>query len=277
MSTAEAKRFRRVMKLAGPKTRKRRVSQTVKKYVRKELNKGTEINVKEKVAFGTGSGTNYENHQYSGIPANSTELMRIIPTVEQGDERDERDGAKIKLQNVSGTFFCHIPGAYAPTAGAAKSAASGIQCRLLILSCKQVQAVGQFEQNWAAGQNFNRQFLKNGSQATGFNGDLFSLRWPVNTQLFTKHYDKYFTLKRGFYLGDNTSGAAMQPEVSCIKRFRIKCRNKQLQFNEPGTSEHTNWSLFGVLLYANSDSSLTNSSPGPVYGNMYSRITWKDM
>lgn len=251
---------------------KYRLSNQMRSQVKKICNGFEETNQKQKVAFGSGSGVNYSNHDFPGIPAGSNNIMRLIPTVEQGDERDERDGAKIRITRLTGSFFAHVPAAYTPASQSEASAAAGLQCRLLILSCKQVQALGQFEDNWAAGQNFNRQFLKNGSQATGFNGDLWSLRWPVNTQLFTKHYERYFTLNRGVVNGNDNH----KPEVFKNIRFRIKCKNKMLQFNEPSTTEHTNWSLFAILLYAPNDSSLSSSSPGPVKGNMYSMLSWKE-
>lgn len=251
---------------------KYRLSNQMRSQVKKICNGFEEINQKQKVAFGGGSGSSYQNHDFPGIPANQTDIMRLIPTVEQGDERDERDGAKIRITRLTGSFFAHVPAAFTPTGQGEASAAAGISCRLLILSCKQVQALGQFEQNWAAGQNFNRQFLKNGSQATGFNGDLWSLRWPVNTQLFTKHYERYFTLNRGIVNGTDNH----KPEVFKNIRFRIKCKNKMLQFNEPSTTEHTNWSLFAILLYAPNDSQISSSSPGPVKGNMYSMLSWKE-
>lgn len=251
---------------------KYRLSNQMRTQVKKICNGFEEVNQKQKVAFGLGSGSNYSNHDFPGIPSNQTDIMRLIPTIAQGDERDERDGAKIRMTRLTGSFFAHVPAAYTPSTQSEASAAAGLSCRLLILSCKQVQAVGQFEQNWAAGQNFNRQFLKNGSQATGFNGDLWSLRWPVNTQLFTKHYDRYFSLNRGKVDGNNN----VSPEVFKNIRFRIKCKNKILQFNEPSTVEHTNWSLFAILLYAPNDSSLSSSSPGPVKGNMFCQLSWKE-
>lgn len=278
MSTGEAKRFRKVMKIIGPKKRRASVGKTVKKYVKREINRGKEINVQEQVSFGGGSGSSYSNHQFPGVPnTQNVHLMKIIPDVPQGDERDERDGAKIRLQNISGTFYAHIPASLTPNTQTEAAAFPGIQCRLLILSCKQVQAFEQFRDNWNAGQLFGRQFLKKGSEPTGFQGDLWSIRWPVNTQLFTKHYDKMFTLKRGYTRGDTSSGALQVPEVAVTKRFRIKCRNKILQYNDPSNDEHTNWSLFGVLLYCYNVGTQTDATPGPVYGNCFTRMTWKDL
>lgn len=251
---------------------KYKLTQPMRKEVKKIVSTMEETNQKQKVAFGAGSGSQYQNHDFPGVPAGPNNIMRLIPTVDQGDERDERDGAKIRITSLTGSFFAHVPAAYTPANQTEASAAAGFSCRLLILSCKQVQAVGQFEDNWQAGQQFNRQFLKNGSQATGFNGDLWSLRWPVNTQLFTKHYEKYFSLNRGIVNGNDNH----KPEVFKNIRFRIKCKNKILQFNEPSTTEHTNWSLFAILLYAPNDSSLTSSSAGPVKGNMYTQLSWKE-
>ncbi len=260
---------------------KYKLSSQMRQQVKKICNGMEESKEKLKVSFGSGSGVNYDNKDFPGIPGLSTDVMRLIPNIQQAGDgdpasRDTREGAKIRITSLTGSFFVHIPAAYTPTTQADASASAGQQCRLLILSCKQVQAVGQLLDNWSTGQNFARQFLKNGDQATGFNGDLFSLRWPVNTQLFTKHYDRYFTLSRGITRGDITSGAAQQPEVHKNIRFRIKCKNKHLQFNEPDNEEHTNWSLFAVLLYANNDSSLTTSSPGPIKGNMFTKLNWKE-
>lgn len=266
---------------AVPKKYKPKYKLTVpmRKEVKKICSGFEETNEKLKVAFGSGSGTNYQNKDFPGIPGGSTDIMRLIPNIKQAGDgnpasRDTREGNKIRLTNLSGTFYCHIPAALTPSTQVEASAIAGTQCRLLILSCKQVQAVGQLQANWSAGQQFNRQFLKNGDQASGFNGDLYSLRWPVNTSLFTKHYDKYFTLKRGYIRG--TAGTTMTPEVCFIHKFRIKCKNKILKFNEPANEEHTNWSVFGLLLYANNDSSLTDLSPGPVKGNLFTKTNWKE-
>lgn len=262
---------------AVPKKYKPKYKLTIpmRKEVKKICNKMEEVNEKNYCAYGT-SGTGYTNHDYSGRPVQNTEVMRLIPSIPQGVERDEREGAKIRMTSLTGTFYAHIPARLTPTTQAEASAIAGIQCRLLVLSCKQVQSLGQFEQNWNAGQFFNRQFLKNGSEPISFQGDLWSLRWPVNTQLFTKHYDKYFTLKRGYIRGDTTSGATTTPEVAFTHKFRIKCKNKILQYNDPSNSEHTNWSLFAVLLYANNDSSITSGSPGPVKGNLFTKLNWKE-
>lgn len=255
---------------------KYKLSNQMRSQVKKICNGMEEVNVKQNLAFGTGSGTGYTNHDFPGRPVTSTHLMKIIPTVAQGTERDEREGAKIRITSLTGQFFCHIPAAYVPATGAEQSASAGQTCRLLVLSCKQLQTLEQVQANWNTGQFLGRQFLKNGSTPESFQGDLWSIRWPVNTELFTKHYDKMFTLKRGIYRGDSNSGAAVTPEVSFAKAFRIKCKNKHLLYNDPANVEHTNWSLFAILLYANNDSSLTTGAAGPIKGNMFAKMTWKE-
>lgn len=264
VDTSKAKRRVRI----GSSRRKIKVTKPVKTYVKKQINRSIEGREVLNVSYGS-SGASYVNKDYPGIPGGFSDVMQLIPRIGQGEARDQRTGAKLKMTGFNCSFFAHIPAALA-----GNSANAGVTCRLLVLSPKQVGDFAQFNSNWALGQQFNTRYLKNGANEAGYAGDLWSLRWPVNTELFTKHYDKMFTLNRGLRVGASTAGTNV-PEVVFNHKFRIKCKNKMLLYPDTTDTTCSNWAPFAILMYCPNDSSISTTSPGPIKGNMFTRITFK--
>lgn len=218
------------------------------------------------------TGSTYVNWNYAGIPQTMAQLMRIVPKIAQGKDRETRLGSKINLTSVNMKFFFHIPPSTSSTA-----VSSSYSCRLLVLSPRTISKFTTLQSNWDTGELFNRKYLRTGDQATGFLGDLNSLRYPVNTATMITHYDKHFTLNRGQRIGDASTGLTHQPEA--IKRFNLslKVKSKNLRYSQPADEDAENEAYFAILLYAPNNGGNTTSSTGEIWGNCFSEATWRNL
>lgn len=220
----------------------------------------------------SGTGASYANHEYVGVPSNTTDLMDLLPHIDQGDNREQRLGSKIKLTSLRTKFFFHIPPAFDYTI----SSSSSIACRLLVLSSKSISEFSRLRLNWVAGESLARRYLRDGADETYFQGDLKSLTFPVNTALFTTHHDRRFTLNRGFVSGDQTEGQTHVLDVQKIIRLSLKVKSKYLRYSD-GDPEATNYAPFAILLYAPCNGGVSTSTDGIVYGNAFCHTTWKNL
>lgn len=229
------------------------------------------------------TGTTYVNHAYPGIPS-SADLMRLLPSIQQSGitdsgtvvpaSRERRLGSKIKLTKLNCQFMFHIP----PAVTASNDTAS-VQCRLLILSCKSIKKFSLLKAQWEGGstQNLSRRYLKQGDQETSFQGDLWSLRFPVNTALFTKHYDKRFIINRGLPQTTGNAGGRTVPDAIRTINVNLKVKNKYIRFPEPGLSENEDYAPFAILMYAPTNGGHTTVSAGCVSGKSYTLTNWKNL
>ena len=218
------------------------------------------------------TGSTYVNWNYAGIPTNLAQVMRIVPKIAQGDNREQRLGSKINLTSVNMKFFFHIP----PSTSSQADNAS-YSCRLLVLSPRLISKFTTLQSNWDTGELLNRKYLRNGDQATGFLGDLNSLRYPTNSSTVICHFDKHFTLNRGQRIGSQTAGYTNAPDA--IKRFNLslKVKSKKLRFSTPADEDAENQAYFAILLYAPNNGGNTTSSTGDVWGNCFSQATWRNL
>ena len=218
------------------------------------------------------TGSTYVNWNYAGIPQATAQLMRIVPQIAQGDNREQRLGSKINLTSVNMRFFFHIPPSTSSTA-----LNSSYSCRLLVLSPRLISKYTTMVSNWDTGELLNWKYLRNGDQQTGFLGDLNSLRYPVNTATFITHIDKHFTLNRGQRMGDESTGLTNAPDA--IKHFNLslKVKSKNLRFSTPSDVDAENEAYFAILLYAPNNGGNTTSSTGDVWGNCFSEATWRNL
>lgn len=218
------------------------------------------------------TGSTYVNWNYAGIPQALAQVMRIVPQIAQGDNREQRHGSKINLTSVNMKFFFHIPPSTSSTA-----VNSSYSCRLLILSPRLISKFTTLQSNWDAGELLNRKYLRNGDQATGFLGDLNSLRFPVNTATMITHYDKHFTLNRGQRIGNASNGLTHQPDATKRYNLSLKVKSKNLRFSTPADQDAENEAYFAILLYAPNNGGNTTSSTGDVWGNCFSEATWRNL
>lgn len=216
------------------------------------------------------TGAAYANYQYPGIPTALADLMLLMPEIAQGDNRNQRLGSKINLTSLSCKFFFHISPALDQT-----NDNSSIHCRLLVLSPKIISKTSTLQSNWAVGEILRRRYLRDGEDATSFQGDLNSLRYPVNTALFTTHHDKYFTLNRGITTGD--AGLTHIPDVQKVINLNVKVKSKYARYADPGDQYPENFCPFAILLYAPCNGGVTSGSGGIVYGNAFVRTNWRNL
>lgn len=216
------------------------------------------------------TGSAYANFQYPGIPTALADLMLLMPEIAQGDNRAQRLGSKINLTGLNCKFFFHIPPALDQT-----NDNSSIHCRLLVLSPKIIQKLTTLQSNWAVGEQLRRRYLRDGEDATSFQGDLNSLRFPVNTALFTTHHDRYFTLNRGKTTGD--AGLTHIPDVQKVINLSVKVKSKHARYNDPSDVYPDNFAPFAILLYAPCNGGVSSGTGGVVYGNAFVRTTWRNL
>lgn len=271
--------------------RVRKSSQGLKPVEKKEVkviataldNKGKQVCEKLFQTPGTNeSGSAYTNYPFPGIPAAGDDLMDIMPDIAQagntGQEQSSRErrlGSKIKLSLLKTNYMFHIP-----PGTSADPDYSSVMCRLLILSSKTIKKFSLLKQEWATGtQSLGRRYLRDGDQESWFQGDLNSLRFPVNTSLFTTHHDKRFILNRGLpqpaAVGPGTGRVV--PDAIRTLHFNMKVKNKYIRFPETTGSENEDYAPFAILLYAPTNGGVSTSSYTCVNGKCFVTCNWKNL
>tara|TARA_A100001015_G_scaffold307979_1_gene404810 strand:- start:557 stop:1387 length:831 start_codon:yes stop_codon:yes gene_type:complete len=271
-------------KASRPRTAKRRsapakkVPKQVKKYVKGQVDSANQI--REKLLCepnNIGTGGDYANYHFHAFPVvntdtagTTTDLMRLLPQIQQGRQRDQRDGSKIKLKNINCKFLFTLPETVSQS-----SAHSAVQCRLLVLSCKTVKNWDRLLTQWTQGLDLQNNYLRNGAESTRYKGDNFSLHYPVNTALFTTHLDKKFVLNRGHV--EDTTNAHVPYPVKFIN-FNLKCKNKVIQYEDDDTKTAMNFNPFAILIYSYVSGTVeTTTSTDKITGSCIVKANWKNM
>lgn len=230
----------------------------------------------------TQSGSQYTNYPFPGIPASGDDLMDIMPDINQagttGQEaasRERRLGSKIKLSALKTNYMFHIP-----PGTEANPDYSSVACRLLVLSSKTIKKFSLLKQEWATGtQSLGRRYLKDGDTETWFQGDLNSLRFPVNHSLFTTHHEKRFILNRGLpqpaAVGAGTGRVVPDAIRTLSYNFRVK--SKYIRFPEPASGENEDFAPFAILLYAPINGGVSTTAYTCVNGKCFVQANWKNL
>lgn len=221
----------------------------------------------------SGTGTSYANYAFPSVPDALADLMDLVPDIVQGDNREQRLGSKIKLAAIKLKFWFHIPPANAFT-----NTNSTLACRLLVLSPKLISKFSTLQSNWGAGENLRRVYLRDGESPTAFQGDLKSLRFPVNTALFTTHADRSFTLRRGLLKSGGANGLTHVPDVQKWISMSLKVKSKYLRFSGETDPQCDNYCPFAILLYAPLNGGImAPATDGYVNGNCFVKCQWRNM
>lgn len=219
-------------------------------------------------------GDDYENHTFAAIPQvniSDTDLMMLMPPIVQGDSREQRIGSKIQMKNINCRFMFYLPESLSQS-----SAHSTVMCRLLVLSCKRHPQYTNLKGNWGTnGDNVSARYFKDGEDDCSFEGDNFSLNFPVNSALFTTHLDKKFVLNRG-HLGSTTGGHGPTPLK--IINYNHKCKNKLLKYTDDSAEYPENFAPFAMLIYSYASGTVRSSpSSAAVTGSVSIKANWKNM
>lgn len=267
----------KALKQVVPKSAKAKYALTkpATRAMKKLIDATNQTNELNSQAVTTGVGASYANHQFAGQPQNA-DLMRIFPRISQGVTREDRLGSKIKLTGNHLRFMFHIPPAE-PSTGTPGNFNSALQCRLLVLSSKTFKKYTEVVANWTGGQILKEKYLRDGENVAYSQGDLFTLGLPVNTGLFTTHFDRKFILSRGVQVGGPTEGRARMPDVIKTINLNMKVKNKIVQWEDDNSSETNTYAPFAILLYAPINGGQSTTSPGPLLGNCFSKLNWKNM
>lgn len=198
----------------------------------------------------------------SGI--NSTgDVLSVLPDVPEGVSSNARVGDNIRAKSLTIRGYIQLK----PTTSGTYNDFTNtrIAVRLIVASSKKVKNFNDLKSQ--AGSNL----IQKGSSSTNFSGTLSDIYAPLNTEAYTKHYDRVFYLAQSASLqqvGTSSPSVIWATDVSKgIKFFtiRIPMRGKRLLYDD-GTSAYlpTNFGPGLMLGYAHMD----GSSPDTVSTNV---------
>lgn len=199
----------------------------------------------------------YSRHNIDNLPDVSTRVWPAWPRILQGDNMSERIGNHIKPST------CYIRGTVCipaqnwvpvvPPAPDLNAARADIQLRLLCLSSKQFSDVSDVQANWTTGAALFQQLFRSAvtpQQPTGYTQDMFR---HVNTDLFTVHADKKFSLLRGLMMfpdPTSSSGASRMPAIHKKFSFPLRVKSKILKYQEATAVDPSNYGPFIVAMFS---------------------------
>lgn len=204
------------------------------------------------------AGLMYPASAWDNAPDNNGRCIPVFPNIASGTTKQNRIGSEVRLTSgwIKGQIYL------APNRTPGNDDWASIKFRLCVLSSKTFRSMEEVINNWSGPGNLFTQLLKGGSTAVPASGDLQSIWTPINTDMFTVHYDKVYTLSRGFGvqypIPFNPATAELGYHMPAIcKSFYIpiKCKNKKVMFSEFTESAASNYAPFLVGWWASSDGS----------------------
>lgn len=190
---------------------------SIKRLVKSEIAK----NIEDKQCFYSSPITANSLLTY-GSQIGTSNYQRLIPNISQGVGENERVGEQITFKGMSIKGYVRL----LPATSTNIYNMSQVAVRLMVLSLKIAPSYDQFQSNLA---NSLQNLLRKGGTTTAFTGYVNDLYAPLNTDLWTKHYNKVMYLSQPVI---QDLGAGSQPvwvsndQRKCIRFFNIKLRNK---------------------------------------------------
>lgn len=226
--------------------------------------------------------------QYNNQPNDANDLRPLLPAIVQGGQTitsgnnrmpsniESREGNKLHLQSIRVKGLISIPSDDLP-----ESDDRGlICCRLLAFSCDKYKTYESMKANWTSGDQVKNSLLRQGAHSVAFDGTMAGIWLPVNSELFTTHYDKLFYLNRGqrMQIGSSINdgiGAFHMPNVYRAFSVNLRVKNKLLTYKDPESVQPTNYGPALVLMFAYCNGAAPSSSAVP-YMQFNSAARWKD-
>lgn len=186
------------------------------------------------------------------------DLLQIVPNVANSVEDNGRIGQSVRAKslNIRGHMKLNINDVTDSTR------LPSVMARLMVVSMK---TAPNFNEAQAQGPKLGT-LLKKGGTTTSFNGALQDLHAPINTDVFTVHYDKKFYLSQSYLNATGVSPPSTiiaQDTKDTVKFFNIniKCKDKVLKYDEDVSSDllPTNFAPFMLLGYSYLDGSVGDS------------------
>lgn len=203
---------------------------TASKYKSKKPSKVVKViqrTIENKQAYSASNATFFN----SGIDS-AGDMVKIIPNITRGTADNQRIGDQItaKSLNLKG-FVRFVP---QPSSGSVNVAKWGhVAIRMMILSLKAGPNYDVAVQN----SNSLNALLKKGGTTTAFTGAISDLYADINTEIFTKHYNKVIYLNQSYVMQPAGAGnqSAVSIDVSKLVRFfniKLSCRNKVWKYDD---------------------------------------------
>lgn len=224
--------------------------------------------------------------QYNNEPNATADVVPILPgtvqvgtTLSSGAKQtgtvESRIGNQIEVSRLRVRGLITIP----PEDSFTDPDRALLYCRLICFSCKRFQTHQSIVDDWLTGVNLHNKLLQDGARAKPWEGTMSDMYLPLNSQLFTKHYEKKFYLSRGVVgtisAGSDGRGAAHVPALHRSFAFSLKVKSKKLLYVDPVNSYPSNFGPAMILIwsYANGASATGSAVPFMSYT---STLTWKE-
>lgn len=250
-----ARKAKRTYKKRQPKTVVKvtqpppKPSMALKKTIRSVINKQAE----NKQAYTTQSTAPALLKFNSGIDSVG-DLIQILPNISKGDDENQRNGNQIRAKsfNIKGFLKLDVNDV------ADSTKLPNVVARLMVVSMK---VAPSFQDAQSLSTKIGT-LLKKGGTTSTFAGNLQDLYAPINTDVFTVHYDKKFYLKQDYVnvAGSSAPSTTIAQDISKTVKFfniNIKCKNKLLRYDEDVGSDVLpgNFGPFLLLGYSYLDGS----------------------
>lgn len=216
----------------------------------------------------------------------SGDVLRVLPTIQQGVQESERIGDTITGQKIDirGHFMITVTPTQSNSGGSFNNAIPAnarLMIRAFICSVKKYQNYDDVISNFG---NWSGNFLKNGSSSQALDGTLQSMYLPVNTDVITVHKEikKYITvpvINTAFTPVSPTTyalAAAYDPTPT-VKFFNanIKCK-KTFKYDDSSFSPQ-NYAPFMVISYAHLDGSSPDVVTTAIQATFVSTLFFEDV
>lgn len=202
------------------------------------------------------------------------DMLQIMPNQSEGDAENNRDGDEIRLKsfNVKG-YIRVVPVLNGPTG----NPICQVGIRMMVLSLKKATS-------WdlvTSSPTPLLSLLRTGGTTKGFTGVISDLFAPVNTDLYTCHYNKVHYCTQEYVNRDTTVGYWNTDIKNQIKFFNInlKVKDKKLLYDDDtnGGILPTNYSPFLVMGYSYLNSGTPDTISTNVGLHYQSHITFQDL
>lgn len=200
----------------------------------------------------------------------NTDMSRIIGPINPGTATDQRVGEEIRLKSVN------IKGHLIMSSTSYTSANTRLGVRVMILSSKRYPHLGDAIANYLTTLPV---IVKNGTDENPFDGSIQSLYSEVNTQQFTKHYDKVFYMTQPLRTVTTAIGITETPISQFSTRFfniNLKCKNRKITFKD-GANYGYGFEPFMVLGYVHLDGSVADTVETQVSAAYTATCKYEDM
>lgn len=231
----------RFLKKKPAKSTKKTLKKTEKKIVRMVSRK-----IEDKQAITYSNATFFNSSVDS-----SADMIQILPNISQGVADNQRIGDQITAKSLRlKGFIRFLP---QPTNTVNTTHYGHVGIRMMVLSLKQSS---NYTTNNNLLSNPLASLLRKGGTTVGFTGAISDLMAPINTDIFTKHYNKVIYVNQSYVItGDGSTNPKVAIDVSKLVRFfniKINCRRKQLKYDNSTSAGllPTNFAPFFVAGYS---------------------------